>query len=251
MTREDLHTWHEDDDFWELMAPFMFQEQRMVGAVAEVDQVLALLGVEPEASILDLGCGPGRHTLELARRGFTVTGVDRTAAFLQKARRKANRDNLSVEFVLEDMRRFRRAGAFDGALSLFTSFGYFEDPAENLKVLANIQRSLKEGGSLIIEVMGKEVLARIFQEKGWDEVDGAYFLLERRVSKNWNWMENRWILLQDQIQREFCVTHWLYSAAELSALLKESGFKEIEIFGTLDGDPYDQRAKRLVAVAHK
>ena len=104
---------------------------------------------------------------------------------------------------------------------------------------------------MIIEVMGKEVLARIFQEKSWDEVDGAYLLLERRVSKNWNWMENRWILLQDQTLREFCVTHWLYSAAELSALLKESGFKIIEIFGSLDGDPYDQRAKRLVAVVHK
>ena len=251
MTREDLHTWHEADDFWELMAPFMFHEQRWEGTTAEIDQVLALLQVEPEAAILDLCCGPGRHTLEMARRRFTMTGVDRTASYLQKARRRANRDNLTVEFVLEDMRRFRRADAFDGAILMYTSFGYFEDPAENLKVLANVQGSLKKGGSLIIEVMGKEVLARIYLEKSWVEIDGAYLLEQRRVRKDWSWMENRWILLQDQTQREFCVTHWLYSAAELSVLLKESGFKEVDIYGSLDGAPYDQTAKRLIAVAHK
>jgi hypothetical protein len=149
------------------------------------------------------------------------------------------------------MRRFCRPQAFDAAVSLFTSFGYFEDPAENRQVLANIRDSLRDEGSLILEMMGKEVLARIFRERDWSEQDGILFLEERKVSKDWSWMENRWILLRGQERREFEVSHWLYSATELSAMLKECGFSSVDVYGDLEGAPYDHRARRLVVVAHR
>ena len=246
-----MKTWHENDEFWETMAPMMFGEERWAAAPVEIDQVILLLGVSPGAAILDLCCGPGRHSLELARRGFRVTGVDRTAAYLEKARKEATGEGLDIEFVQDDMRHFCRPSVFDSAMMMSTSFGYFENPAENRQVLANVYRSLKDQGTLILDVMGKEVLARIFSERDWSEHDGVVLLQERKVVRDWSWMENRWILFRNQERHEFKVSHWLYSATELSALLKECGFGSVDVYGSLEGVSYDHRARRLVVVAHK
>lgn len=246
-----METWHDDDTFWEVMAPFMFDPQRWANTPAEVDLILPLLAVEPGAALLDLGCGPGRHSLELARRGYRVAGVDRTASYLEQAGAQAAREGLEIDFVHQDMRHFHRPDAFDGALNMFTSFGYFEDPAENRQVLVNICNALKASGSLIMSMMGKEVLARIFQPRDWLEHEGAFRLEDRRVSNDWSRMENRWILLRGQERFEYQVSHWLYSAAELRAMLTDSGFRSVEVYGDLEGSPYDQAAKQLVAVARK
>jgi SAM-dependent methyltransferase len=213
--------------------------------------VLTQTGLDPGAQILDLGCGPGRHSLELARRGFQVVGVDRTTAFWEEARQCSTQEELSVEWVLEDMRSFSRSESFDLCLSLFTSFGYFENPADNQQVLKNACDSLRSGGSLIIELMGKEVLARIFQEKDWYQVGNAYVLQERKPIDNWNKIWNRWVLIAADKQREFDVIHWVYSADELTTMLASSGFKDIQVQGDLAGSPYDHHASRLAIVASK
>ena len=243
--------WHEDDAFWATFASSMFTPERWEAVVEEVDQLLALTKIEPGSRVLDLCCGPGRHALELARRGYLVTGVDRTAAYLGKAREEADTDGLCAEFVQEDMRRFCRPAEFDAALNLFTAFGYFEDQDEDRKVLINLHRSLKAGGTLVMDLMGKERLARVFRERDWHEVDGALMLVERRICQNWSWIENRWLLITDGDRKEFRVSHRLYSASELDALLTECGFSSVAIHGDLSGAPYDHEAKRLVAVARK
>lgn len=246
-----VKAWHEDDRFWERTAPFQFTERRWAAAPEEVEKVLALLKLEPGASVLDLCCGPGRHALELARRGFKVTGVDRTARFLEEARRRAEAEGLKIEFVQDDMRAFRRHEAFDAVINLFTSFGYFDDPGEDRRVLENAYISLKPHGKLLIDVMGKEVLARIFRERDWQEHDGALFLEERRLHEDWSRIETRWIIVRDGEREEFTLSLRLYSGTELRALLEEVGFDRVELFGNLDGEPYDQDARRLVALAEK
>jgi SAM-dependent methyltransferase len=246
-----VKAWYEKDEFWETMANLMFAGPRWAAAPVEIEEVVALLRVKPPATILDLCCGPGRHSLELARRGFHVTGVDRTLSYLEKARQQAAAEKLEIEFVQEDMRRFSRPDAFDGVINLFTSFGYFENPAEDRQVLVNLHRSLKPGGALVMDTVGKEVLARIFRERDWREEDGVILLEERRISHDWSWIDNRWILLKDQSRREFRVSHRIYSAAELSGLLKDCGFASVETYGDLAGSPYDHLATRLVTVARK
>ena len=140
--------WYADDKFWKTLAPWMFTEKRWANAPAEVDQILNLLALPPQPTVLDLCCGPGRHSLELARRGAKVTGVDRTAAYVAEARKRARAARLKVEFVKQDMRRFCRPNAFDAVINMFTAFGYFENPAEDRRVLVNVNRSLKPGGTL-------------------------------------------------------------------------------------------------------
>ena len=243
--------WHEEDAFWEMAHPVLFTEQRWQDAPAQVEAMLALLKLAPGARVLDLCCGPGRHALEFARRGFQVMGVDRTAAYLERARKQAQQQGLDVEFVEDDMRAFCRPEAFDAVVNYFTSFGYFEDPEDDRRVVSNVYESLKGGGAFLLDMMGKEVLARILEGPRWQEEDGRILLQETKVTRNWSWVENRWILLKDGERRDFHISHRLYSAVELTSLLEECGFGHLEVYGDVEGGPYDQTARRLVVVAHK
>jgi SAM-dependent methyltransferase len=229
----------------------LFSERRRADAPGEVDQIVALLKLTPPARILDLCCGIARHSLELARRGFRVTGVDITEMYLKEARNRAAEEKLNLELIRFDMREFRRPNTFDAALNMFTSFGYFPDPNEDRRVAENVYQSLRRGGVFLIDVMGKEVLARIFRERDWHEEDGILVLQEHKLSQNWSWIENRWTIITQDRRTTFTVSHRLYSAAELVVLLGGCGFREVQVYGGLDGTPYDQNARRLVAVARK
>ena len=243
--------WHDDDEFWALTAPFLFDDERLDKAPGEIEFLLSLAQAGKQMAVLDLGCGVGRHSLELARRGYRVTGVDRTGYYLDQAREKAAADGLVVEFFEADMREFRRPQGFDMALNLFTTFGYFEDASQNMRVLRNIYDSLRGGGLFIIEMMGKEILPRIFRQRNWSEHGGVIWLEERKVTRNWSWLVSRWIFVSGDRRVEYEFGHWSYSAVELAQMLREAGFSDVTIYGGLDGRPYDHNAERLTAVARK
>ena len=240
-----MSEWFEDPTLWENMGPFMFHRQRLGGTPAEVDGLLSLLGLAGGAHVLDLCCGPGRHAAELARRGFRVTGVDLHPPYLERARRESE----EIELVEADMRDFSREGAFDTVISMYTSFGYFEDPADDLKVARNMRASLKPGGKALIETVGKEVLARKFQPRAWHEnEDGSIMLERRRICDDWSGVESEWILFRGAERSDHRIYTRLYSAVEIRNLLHEAGFGDVSVFGALDGRPYDHEAERLVVV---
>jgi len=244
--------WYDDDSFWETFQNYMFDPRRLGLAVAEVDQMIALLGLQSGAALLDLCCGIGRHSIEFARRGFKVSAVDRTRPYLDQARASAAKENLKIEFVLSDMREFSRPGAFDGALNFFTAFGYFEYPADDARVARNHFDSLKPGGRLIVDMNGKEIMARKFRERDWGtREDGAIVLEERRVLDGWKRVESRWTWIRGIERRSSTLVVRLYSGVELESLLREVGFREVGLYGSMSATPYDQNAERLVAVASK
>jgi len=181
-----MKAWHEQDNFWAKWAPILFPKQRWENTQEEVTNIVSLLKIDSGASILDLCCGPGRHSLELARRGFSLTGVDRTKSYLKKARKQTEIEGLKVEFIQEDMRNFCKPNTFDVAINFFTSFGYFEDIKDDKKVITNVHRSLKNKGIFLIDIMEKEVLARVFCKRNWQEVDNNIVLEECKICKNWS-----------------------------------------------------------------
>ncbi len=242
----DQIAWHEDDRFWKIMAPYLFPTIRWTAAAGQVEQLLTLAGATDGAPVLDLCCGPGRHALELAKRGFAVTAVDRTRSYLDEARERAVRAGVTVEFIQEDMRRFRRPESFDLVINLFTSFGYFEGD-EDRQVLDCVFESLRPGGVLVIELMGKETIARIFRASNWSqEEDGTFFLEERRLSDDWSRIHNRWVLIREGHIEEVRLDHRLYAASELTELLRAGGFESVAAYGGLEGSPYGPTASRLV-----
>lgn len=244
--------WHEQEEFWETTESLIFGEKRIEQASDEMEQVISLMKLDPSMKMLDMCCGVGRHAIELARRGFDITGVDRTQRYLDRASMQAHEQKLDIRFVCEDMRKFCEPEKFDAVINLFTSFGYFDDPADDQLAAKNMYKSLKPGGALLIEMVGKEILARIFQSRDWHEQeDGTIVLEERSTARDWSWMENRWILFKDgqRIERHF--SHRIYSAVELKHLLLDCGFSSARAFGGLDGSPYDHQAQRLAVVARK
>jgi SAM-dependent methyltransferase len=252
MTEESSIPWYENDKLWEIMEPIMFTDARIAFTTNEIDEIKSLCRIAPDEVILDLCCGIGRHSLELARRGHKVVGVDRTKRYLEKAKAKANEENLPIEFVLDDMRTFHKNTTFDVVLSMFTSFSYFEDHEEQMLVLRNIYTSLRPGGRFLYESMGKEVLARIFLRQSWSEWPHGFMLEEREAIENWSKMHNLWMFIErDGTVHRWHVTHWIYSGTEIKDMLEKVGFSDVKIYGALDGRPYDNEAEKLVVVATK
>ena len=244
--------WYDDDHFWTAFYPAMFSESRWDSADEEVNAALGLLGIEPASQVLDFCCGPGRHSLVMAELGHQITAVDRTAAYLDIGRAKAQEAGVSIDFEQADVRDFRRIAEFDMAISLFTSFGYFEDPRDDQKVLANIHASLKPGGKLLMDMSGKEVIARTYHSMGWSEPEpGTLVLQDRKVRAGWEGIENHWIVIKDGERAEKRFFIRLYSGIELKAMMLSAGFTHVDLYGTLEGGPYDHNARRLVAVGVK
>jgi SAM-dependent methyltransferase len=229
----------------------LFNQQRQSSTQEEVDKIQNLLHIEGQSKILDLCCGKGRHSLEFSRRAFDVIGVDRTAAYIEKARLEAEKLNLTATFILDDMREYCVPKNFDIIINMFGSFGYFENPDDDRKVVTHMYTSLRAGGKFLIETAGKEILARNFQERGWNEEGDLLILSERKVSQNWSCIETHWIVIQGTKRVEHRVSVRSYSAVELSSLLFDCGFSKVQVYGNLDGSEYNHMAQRLVVVGQK
>lgn len=240
--------WFADDAFWEALYPFVFGAKPRAAASTEVDAVLALAARTPGA-LLDLCCGPGRHAVSFALHGWQVTGVDLSPYLLHHAREYATERGAEVEWIQSDMRTFSRPAAYDVIVNLFTSFGYFEEPAGNRLVLERTRHNLKPDGVFVLDVVGKEIVARIFEDTRSMEADDGVLFMRARVLDGWSRIENTWTFVRDGKARTYQFRHFLYSADELRALLKEVGFRHVDIYGGLDGSEYGKDANRLVAVA--
>lgn len=251
MTPTKKREWFEDEAFWRDLYPFMFPESRLAEPEAVMDDVLELL--QPQGTrVLDLACGPGRWSVAFAQRGFTVTGVDRTKYLLDKARARARAAGVKIEWMRQDMREFVRPAAFDVVLSMFTSFGYFDRKGEDALVLANIFKSLRPGGSCLMELAGKEILARIFLSTSCESLSNGAMLFERReVFDDWTRIRNDWTIVHRGRAKTLKFHHTIYSGHELRGLMENAGFERVKLYGSLQGLPYDNRAQRLVVIGRK
>ncbi len=251
MSRHRKREWFDDDSLWRELYPYIFTEER-AGAGAEIARQVLALAKPRGRKVLDLCCGPGRYAVPLAKRGYAVTGVDRTRYLLNKARARARAAGAAVEWVQSDMRDFVRPNSFDLALSIFTSFGYFDDRREDLTVLGNILASLRPGGACVIDVGGKEWLANVFDPTGSTAFpDGAILFERREAIDDWTRLWNEWVLVRNGRVRRFTLHLRVYSGQELRERMERVGFTDVKLYGGLDGTPFDRGAHRLVAVGRK
>lgn len=237
------------DEFWVELAPAVFSKKRLAAAPREAEQILGLLALEHGASVLDLACGSGRHSLALAARGVAVTGVDFAAPLLAEARAEAARLGVDAEWITADIREFERPNAFDAAINMGSSFGLFADDAEILRVARRVRRSLRPGGAFLVEMVGREILARNWRARWWTRDGDAFVLEERTVRPGWKHVDARWIRVERGAHTEYGAVQRVFSAAELRALLTRAGFASVAVHGSLAGVDYDEHARRLVAVA--
>ena len=243
--------WFDNNEMWEVFYDCMFDRDSFVVANQQCQQILDLVD-RPVKSVLDMACGPGRHVLGFSRLGLKVSGVDLSGYLLNQAANLVEQENLDATLIHSDLLNYQPQKKFDLVTNLFTSFGYYPTAAENQQVLNNSLQWLNPEGPLVIDTFGKEQAAHALEPVHCTEYDNGDLRFERPLLvDNMRIYSNEWILVRDNQAYRWEYEHFVYSAEELTSMLKEAGFKSIEIYGSLTKDDYDLAAERLVAVARK
>jgi len=202
----------------------------------EIDLFSKILNLQNNQKILDLCCGHGRHSLELAKRGFNrVEGLDRSRFLIQEAKKTASKRNLSTKFREGDARRLPYpADSFDVVMILGNSFGYFDSIQDDLKVIKEVFRVLKPWGHILIDLSDGEYLKKKFQPRSWEWLDKDHYVCrERSLSLDKQRLISREVIshvnegvLVDQFYAER-----LYSEKKINELLVSAGFSDIAFHG--------------------
>ena len=243
--------WFEDNKRWQIFYDCMFDQKSFSLALEQSKQIVDLV-CHPVHSVLDLACGPGRHMIGFAQMGLSVTGVDLSSYLLNRAANHLAEQELSATLVHSDLLAYEPTQKFDLITNLFTSFGYYDQPKENQQVLDQAYKWLNDSGTLIIDTFGKEQIAHIMEPVHCTEYPNGDLRFERpMLIDNMNVFANEWILVQGDQAHRWEYQHHVYTASELSSMLKQAGFQQVDIYGSLAGAEYDLEAERLVAVAKK
>jgi D-alanine-D-alanine ligase len=251
---------HLPSDWWRTLFNSLYLEtdgdviENDRNTAAEVDLLIRSVGLERNDRILDLCCGQGRHSLELARRGFPhVTGLDRSRYLIRLARKRAKQRSLQVSFHEGDARRFRLGdGEFHCVCVLGNSFGYFERPEDDLAVLEAVNRALGSGGSLVMDLMDGDWMRHHFEARSWEWVDQNHFVCrERDLAGDGDRLISREVVVHADrgvIADQFYAER-LYSKERLEALLKSAEFNNVRFHSLLAPDSH--RNQDLGMVAHR
>jgi len=218
----------------------------------EVARLLEVLALPVGARILDVPCGQGRHAHLLAEAGFDVRGLDYSRHLLGIARARGTGPHL--RYVQGDMRTLpaRWTGRFDAVVNLFTSFGFFLDPADDVRVLAQFARVLKPGGTLIWHGGSRDgIMARFLARDWWRAQDGTLIAQERTVDPLSGVMTiySTWSGKRASGEREHRIR--LYTASRLAAMLARQGFIVEEAYDGWSTKPLTRRSSEMLLVARK
>ncbi len=224
---------------------------------AEARAVAELARVPPGGSILDVPCGWGRITMPLARAGHCVTGVDLSPRLTSIAQRAARASGLPVRIQRGDMRRLRFRSEFDAAISLYSSFGFFETEADDRAVLAGMARAVRPGGVVVLEGLARDALARDWKPAWFVHREGMRVLEERSFDHRRARITSRWEFQRADARGRYMTseTHTLtlrlYAPNELCAMAESVGLRVTHLAGEYTGAPYDFASERLIVIAQR
>jgi SAM-dependent methyltransferase len=242
--------WYEQFFGREWLQVAIDDSERTAREVAFIEEHLRL---EPGSAVLDLACGHGRHAIELARRGYRVTGYDLSEPSLDRARQEAAEAGADVEWVRGDMRRLAYDARFDAAVNLFNSFAYFDEEADDRRVVAGIARALRPGGAFLLETINPTGLLSRFRAQNWEMLDDGTLLAEERgydVRRGRSWA--LWVFVRPDGERsELRHSIRLYTYPELAGLLRAEGLEPEAEWGGYDGSELTYESFRLVVLARK
>lgn len=216
---------------------------------AEADFFEKHLAIGPGARLLDVPCGDGRLAIELARRGYRLTGVDISGEFLAAAREAARREGLKIEWRRSDMRDLPWAGEFDGAFCGGSSFGFLGDEGDQ-EFLAAAARTLKPDARIVLDgLKAAEVLLPQFRERHEMALGDILFVAENRYDCETGSTENRYTVTRGDRNEVRLARHRIYTCREIVTMLERAGFELIELLGSLSGEPFRLGSSRLIVLA--
>jgi len=227
-----MTTRNEWEEFFDGHAPVYMDNSFTKSTVEEVEFVLEELGLPPGSRILDVGCGAGRHTVELARRGYQVTGVDISAGMLAEAEKAAREAGVEVKLIHADATQFTSDKLFDAAICLcegaFSLLGSEDDAIEHdLAILRHIHAALKPGARFILTAPNA---CRLIRQVTQEDVEKGRFdplTMIEVFTVEWDTREGK---------RSLLVRGRSYVPTELVMLFRQAGFEVEHIWGGTAGD---------------
>jgi len=228
--------------------PILYKNRNNDEAQRFINNLLQYLQPAPDARVLDLACGRGRHANYLAQKNLKVTGLDISPKSIQTAETRYQAPNL--EFFIHDMRLPFRINYYDYVFNFFTSFGYFKHLKENQQVFAAVHKGLKPGGKLLIDFMNVERVLRNIVDREEKLEDGIRFYIRReieegRILKHIKVSDGpKTALFTESVQ--ILQPHHFYT------FLHEEGFRLVKEFGDYDLSPFDKNtSERYILLAEK
>lgn len=230
------------------------------GTLKECDFIEQEINFDKSVKILDIGCGTGRHSIDLARRGYSVTGIDLSESMLKRAKEKASDENLKITFIQADARELNISCEFDLAIMLCEGgFCLMETDEMNFQILKNTSNALKENGKLIFTTLNglfpmfhsvKEFMESHAKEGNSATKEHSFDLMTFR--------DHNVVVFEDDsgIQKELHSNERYYVPSEITWLLKSLDFKTIDIFGAELGN-FNRNKKlttedfEMLVIAHK
>ncbi|HEV8617186.1 MAG TPA: methyltransferase domain-containing protein [Methylomirabilota bacterium] len=225
-----------------------------MAAANDVAWILSIAQPAKGSRVLDAPCGFARHSIEFARRGHRVTGVDFSETELARAREAAGKAGVTLALACEDIRDMEFSGEFDLAVNLFSSIGYFSDDEDRL-VLDRFWRALAPGGIFVLDTRNRDQVVRSLPPEDRQSFGDWTLRIEHGFDVTTSRWHARWSRLSAtpgaaaEVIGESDIR--LYSAHELRAMLRPERWSHVDLYGGLDGTPFSLDAPRLVVVARK
>lgn len=241
---------------WSLDVKDMSWVEDTVNQVEFIEEILDLQGNE---RILDLACGFGRHSLELARRGYSVIGYDITKDYIDDANKIANEEGLNARFYLSDIRNIQCNEKFDVVLNLADgAIGYLETDEENLKIFDVISSNLKPNGKSLIDICNKAHAIKYFPKKTWEigkkSISLPWFDFDKKTNRmlygGFDIKIGETATLPDNLKAHSSIR--LYDYEEITNIFSERKVKTISGYGSYNSlIPHDSDYLQLVIVSVK
>ncbi|MEJ5263465.1 MAG: class I SAM-dependent methyltransferase [Ignavibacterium sp.] len=245
MKKEWFVEWFNTDEYLSV-----YKHRNEKDAECHIKFILSKINLPPKASILDLACGSGRHSILLAKEGYNVTGVDLSDKLLSEAIKNSKTENLEIEFIKSDIRDFHIEKKFNLILNLFTSFGYFETDEENLLIFIKSFELLLKNGYFVFDYFNKVYIEKNLVLFSKEENDDYTIIQERKI------VDQR-VVKEITIQRNGITENYfesvkLYDSNFLTQKLKEIGFEIVNLFGDFFGNEFNQfSSPRFIAICQK
>jgi SAM-dependent methyltransferase len=234
---------------------------------AEADFLVKTLQCHPGSRLLDVPCGNGRLSLELASRGYWVSGLDISEEFVKEAMSrlgppadaggtdKTRTDSATATpkavFLLGDMKRIEAEATFDGAYCFGNSFGYLLY-SDMEAFLNGVARGLKPGARFVVETgMAAESILPKLEERMWYQIQDILMTIEHRYLAEESCVDSEYTFVRDGKTETRQTKHWVYTVAEIRRMLERAGFAVREMFGSVKGTPYTLGSNDLLIVAQR
>jgi SAM-dependent methyltransferase len=238
-------------DFWTAIVPFVYCEEVLSQTAQEVESILASLNSPSKLEILDAACGIGRHSVEFAKRGYRVDALDNSSDLLEVGKKNTSQN---VTWINQNLKSFSSSNSYDLVCNLYYSFGFVdpEDSRIDETILSNFFHSLKGGGTLVMQLIGRDAVETYFHPKFWiRKGDNLFLLNQRNMNYESGVLHESFFLLDDGEVSEYVLETRLYYPDQIKQILENMGFININLYGDWNRSSYTEKSSFLLVVAQK